>query len=296
MNDHQKGLALTTLGGLALSFDVPLVKLGEGEVWSVIALRSVMTFAAGMTIWLLLRFFSKKRPVLMPGKAGLVAGLCYGISTMTFLGAVFNTATANVVFIVAFTPMFAALFGWLALKEVPSFSTIVTMSVMVAGVALIVAGGLEAGGLFGDGLALSTSALLAGAITLGRKSGRDMGFVPLVATILPALIGLTFVAQQGVAVAAPVWVIFDGAVMIPLAFWCLATGPRYLSGPEVGMFYLLETILAPVWVWIVFSEVPAAQALIGGAILVLALVAHSAWQMRRRQHPQLAPVPASTSV
>lgn len=274
MNDHQKGLALTTLGGLALSFDVPLVKLGEGEVWSVIALRSVMTFAAAMTIWLLLRFFSKKRPVLVPGKAGVLAGLCYGISTMTFLGAVFNTATANVVFIVAFTPMFAALFGWLVLKEVPSFSTIVTMSVMVAGVALIVAGGLEAGGLFGDGLALSTSALLAGAITIGRKSGRDMGF----------------------AVAAPVWVIFDGAVMIPLAFWCLATGPRYLSGPEVGMFYLLETILAPVWVWIVFSEVPAAQALIGGAILVLALVAHSVWQMRRTQHPQIAPVPASTSV
>ena len=280
MNDHQKGLALTTLGGLALSFDVPLVKLGEGEVWSVIALRSVMTFAAAMTIWLLLRFFSKKRPVLVAGKAGVLAGLCYGISTMTFLGAVFNTATANVVFIVAFTPMFAALFGWLVLKEVPSFSTLVTMSVMVAGVALIVAGGLEAGGLVGDGLALLTSALLAGAITIGRKSGRDMGFVPLVATIIPALVGLVFVVQQGFAVAAPVWVIFDGAVMIPLAFWCLATGPRYLSGPEVGMFYLLETILAPVWVWIVFSEVPAAQALIGGAILVLALVAHSAWQMR----------------
>src|SRR5690606_4247230 len=113
MNDHQKGLALTTLGGLALSFDVPLVSLGQGDVWSVIALRSVMTFAACMTIWLLLRFCSKKRPVLVPGKAGVLAGLCYGISTMTFLGAVFNTATANVVFIVAFTPMFAALFCWL---------------------------------------------------------------------------------------------------------------------------------------------------------------------------------------
>jgi len=96
------------------------------------------------------------------------------------------------------------------------------------------------------------------------------------------------VAQQGFSVAEPAWVIFDGAVMLPLAFWCLATGPRYLSGPEVGMFYLLETILAPIWVWIVFSEVPATQALAGGAILVLALVAHSAWQMRRRGRPALA--------
>lgn len=278
MTPHTKGLVLTTIGGLALSFDVPLVKLGQGDAWSVIALRSIVTFAAALTLWLVLRVVASKAPVLVPGSAGLVAGLCYGISTMTFLGAVFNTATANVVFIVAFTPMFAALFGWLVLKEVPSRSTLLTMAAMVAGVTLIVSGGLKMGGLLGDMMALMTSALLAAAITISRKSGRDMGFVPLVATILPALIGLAFVANNGFHVAAPAWVIFDGAVMIPLAFWCLATGPRYLSGPEVGMFYLLETILAPIWVWMVFAEVPTAQTLVGGAILVLALVAHSAWQ------------------
>lgn len=281
MNDHRKGLVLATIGGLALSFDVPLVKLGEGELWSVIALRSAVTFAAGLLLWLLIRAGSKRQPVLVPGRAGLLAGLCYGLSTMTFLGAVFHTATANVVFIVAFTPMFAALFGWFVMKEAPSPSTIVTMGVMVAGVALIVSGGLQTGGLLGDFLALLTSAMLAGAITIGRKTRADMGFVPLVATLLPALIGLGFVAANGFSVEAPLWVIFDGAVVIPLAFWCLATGPRYLTGPEVGMFYLLETILAPIWVWMIFAEVPAPQALVGGAVLVFALVAHSAWQIRR---------------
>ncbi|KEQ06717.1 DMT family transporter [Pseudorhizobium pelagicum] len=282
MSDHRKGLVLTTIGGLALSFDVPLVKLGDGELWSVIALRSLVTCAAAIVLWLLAGYFSKRRPVLVPGRAGLLAGLCYGLSTMTFLGAVFLTATANVVFIVAFTPMFAALFGWLVLKEVPSLSTVLTMVAMAAGVALIVAGGLEAGGLLGDLLAALTSALLAGAITIARKTRSDMGFVPLVATALPALIGLAMVANEGFAVAAPVWIVFDGAVMIPLAFWCLATGPRYLSGPEVGMFYLLETILAPIWVWMIFSEVPAAQTVAGGAILVSALILHSAWQMRAK--------------
>lgn len=282
MNNHKKGLVLSTIGGLALSFDVPLVKLGQGDVWSVIALRSVFTLMAALLVWMALRKLGGRTPVLVPGRAGVVAGLCYGLSTMTFLGAVFNTATANVVFIVAFTPMFAALFGWLALKEVPSRSTVVTMTAMVAGVALIVAGGLEMGGLVGDAMALLTSALLAIAITIARKSGRDMGFVPLVATLLPALVGLAFIASRGLHIEAPVWIIFDGAVMIPLAFWCLATGPRYLSGPEVGMFYLLETILAPIWVWMIFAEMPTAQTLVGGAILVLALVAHSVWQMRPR--------------
>ncbi|HEV7436958.1 MAG TPA: EamA family transporter, partial [Pseudorhizobium sp.] len=222
MNDHKKGLVLTSIGGLALSFDVPLVKLGQGDLWSVIALRSVFTLMAALLLWVALRMLAKRAPVLVPGRAGVLAGLFYGLSTMTFLGAVFNTATANVVFIVAFTPMFAALLGWLVLREVPSVSTVVTMGAMVAGVALIVSGGLEAGGLFGDLLAALTSALLAGAITIARKTRRDMGFVPLVATVLPAIIGLAFVANDGFHVAAPAWVIFDGAVMIPLAFWCLA--------------------------------------------------------------------------
>src|SRR5690606_34672278 len=130
---------------------------------------------------------------------------CYGLSTMTFLGAVFHTATANVVFIIAFTPMFAALLGWLVLKEVPSPSTVLTMAVMVAGVALIVSGGLQADGLLGDFLALATSALLAGAITIARKTQHEMGFVPLVATLLPALVGLSFVATDGFSVEAPIW-------------------------------------------------------------------------------------------
>lgn len=287
MNDHTKGLVLTSIGGLALSFDVPLVRLGQGEMWSTVAVRSTATFAAAILLWLLVRRFGSSRPVLIPGKAGLAAGFCYGISTIAFLGAVFNTATANVVFIVASTPMYAAILGWLILKERPSPSTLIAMLVMFSGVGLIVSGGLAGGHILGDTLATTASFLLALAITLSRVARIDMGFVPLVATIIPAAVGLSFVGVSllagtgGFSIANPFWVLFDGAIMMPLAFWCLATGPKYLSGPEVGMFYLLETILAPIWVWLIFSEVPSSQTLLGGSILVLALIGYSAWQMRR---------------
>ncbi|WJR69619.1 DMT family transporter [Neorhizobium sp. CSC1952] len=295
MDNHKKGLVLTTIGGLALSFDVPLMRLGHGELWSTLALRSVTTFAAAIVLWLLLRRFGSARPVLVPGRAGLAAGLCYGISTIAFLGAVFNTATANVVFIVAFTPMFAALLGWLFLKERPSPSTLLTMLAMLAGVGLIVSGGLAGGHLLGDILAATVSLLLALAITIGRAARIDMGFVPLVATVIPALIGLSFVGASfragtgGFSVADPFWVMLDGAVIMPLAFWCLATGPKYLSGPEVGMFYLLETILAPIWVWLIFSEIPSSRTLLGGAILVLALIGYSLRQMRRVERLRAQP-------
>lgn len=288
MNNHRKGLALTTAGGLALSFDVPLVRLGSGDVWSTIGLRSIVTFVLAMGLCLAVRAGGRRMPPLLPGWPGAAAALCYGLSTISFLGAVFQTATANVVFILAFTPMFSALMIWLAYRERPSPATFVTMLVMVCGVGVIVGGGLAGGHVLGDLLAALTALFIAVAITIGHGTRADMGFVPLVATILPAVIGLSISVPNGFSVPDPVWVILDGAVTIPLAAWCLATGPKYLTGPEVGMFYLLETVLAPIWVWMIFSEVPTIQTLVGGAILILALVGYSLHQMRAKRASSVA--------
>lgn len=283
-NHHRRGLLITATGGITLSFDVPLVRLGGGELWQTLALRSLSTFALGILIWLLVRHFQPGNTALRPGKAGLIAGICYGLSTITFLGGVFNTATANVVFIVAFTPMFAALFGWLFLAEHPSRATWITMLAMIFGVGLIVSGGLSAGETLGNLSALATTVLLAAAITIGRKTRTDLGLVPLVATIIPALIGLMMMQLGGLtSVPSPFWVLFDGLIMLPIAFWCLASGPKYLTGAEVGMCYLLETVLAPIWVWLIFNEEMHPRTLAGGTILVLALIGHSLWQMRQRR-------------
>ena len=279
---HRRGLAITGLGGLALSFDIPLLRSGDGEVWSVLALRSLCTFAVALVAWVVLNRLMGKKIALIPGKAGLAAGLLYGINSFTFLLAVFNTSTANVAFILAFTSMFAALMSWIFLKERPSNATLVTMAIMIFGVGLIVHDGLESGNFFGDAMAASTAFLLGGAITIGRASGKDMSLVPLATAIFPAIAALALLSPAGFSVAHPEWIMFDGLIMLPIAFFCLATGPRYLSAPEVGMFYLLETILAPIWVWMVFAEVPTSQALLGGTILILALIGHSLWQMRRK--------------
>lgn len=279
---HRRGLLITGLGGLALSFDIPLIRSSDGEVWSLLALRSLCTFCVALLAWIVLNKMLGRKIALVPGKAGLLAGLFYGLGSFTFLLAVFNTATANVVFIVAFTSMFAAVLSWIFLKERPSNATLLTMAIMVFGVSLIVHDGLKSGNFFGDAMAVCSALMLACAITVSRASGKDMGLVPLATAIVPCVVGYILSPAEGLQIAHPGWIMFDGLVMIPLAFFCLATGPRYLSAPEVGMFYLLETILAPIWVWIVFLESPTSQTLIGGAVLILALVGHSVWQMRQR--------------
>jgi drug/metabolite transporter (DMT)-like permease len=289
LSDHRKGLLLTVVGGLALSMDIPLVRLSHGDMWSIIGVRSITTVIVTLIVVCAIRLLKGNWPAMVLGRPGLAAGLLYGLSTVTFLLAVFNTTTANVVFIVAFNPMFGALLSWIFLSERPPVSTLMTMAVMILGVGLIVGDGLAGGHAFGDAMALLTALVLAGAITIGRASRRNMGFVPLLAAVFPAVLGLANALPAGLVIEHPAWIIFNGAFLMPLSFWCLASGPRYLSAPEVGMFYLLETILAPIWIWLIFSETPPTMTLIGGAILVCAIMAHSLWMVRKRPVPQQAP-------
>lgn len=285
---RRTGLLVATAGGLFLSFDIPLVRLTEGSLWPVLALRSLSTLVVALVAMAVIRFVMGSREAFLPGRAGLLAGLFYGLSTMAFVAAVYHTTTANVVFIVAFSPMFAALLSWLFMKEVPSRSTLITMGAMVAGVVLIVGDGLAAGHFFGDLLALTAAVLIAAGLTTARASGQPMGFVPLLASAIPAAISLFFAWPEGFTMQSPGWALLDGLVMMPAAFWLLATAPRYLPAAEVGMFYLLETVLAPVWMWMIFREVPSTATLLGGTLIVGALLAHSLVGLHARQNGRAA--------
>lgn len=293
-SNQSRGLALSTVGGLALTTDIPLIRLADGDAWSILAVRSFTTFVAAILIWLVWRAFTDKVPALVPGKAGLAVASLYGIGSITFITAVYSTSTANLVFILAFNTMFSSLLARIFLGERLRTATLLAMAAMICGVAIIVWDSIGTGNLFGDFMALCSAFFIASAITITRASGREMGFTPLVGVIFPAIVALVFVAQQGYRIDAPGWILFNGAVMMPLAFFMLGAAPRYIPGGEVAMFYLLETVLAPVWVWLIFQERPTTNSLIGGTILVVALVAHSLWQLydgrRRRDLPGQLPL------
>lgn len=290
-DQHAKGLLITAIGGMTLTVDIPLIRLADGAPWSILMMRTGMTFVAAIVIWAIWRLLSPKAPQLIPGRAGLAVAALYGITAITFIAAVFNTSTANLVFILAFNPMFSALLSWLFLSERPHPSTFLAMAAMIVGVGIIVGDSMGSGHLLGDLLALCSAFATASAITISRASGKDMGFTSLVGVILPFLVAAFMVGKTGYQITAPWWIVFNGAVIMPISFFCLAAGPRYISGPEVSMFYLLETVLAPVWVWMIFAEVPTRNSLIGGTILIVSLVAHSLWQLHqgRRRRAALAP-------
>jgi drug/metabolite transporter (DMT)-like permease len=241
-------------------------------------------------MWAVWRWFSPDVPKLIPGRSGLIVAGLYGISSILFITAVFNTTTADLVFILAFNTMFAALLSWVFLREKPRPQTLVAMALMIVGISIIVGSSLGTGNLFGNMMATMAAFCLATAITISRASGKDMGFTALVGVILPCIVAAVMVWKNGLHISEPGWIIFNGAIVIPVSFFCLANGPKYISGPEVAMFYLLETVLAPVWVWMIFSEAPSRNSLIGGGILIVTLICHSIWQLRdgRRRRATLA--------
>ncbi|MDX8496235.1 DMT family transporter [Mesorhizobium sp. VK22B] len=287
-HDHQKGLLITAIGGLALTVDIPLIRLADGSPWTIMMLRTGTTLIAALVIWAVWRALRSNAPQLIPGWSGLAVALCYGLTGITFVTAVYHTSTADLVFILAFNTVFAALLSWLFLKERPRLGTMIAMLAMIVGVLVIVGGSVGTGKLFGDFMALCSAFFVALAITISRASGKDMGFTSLVGVIFPLALAIFMVSGEGLQVNAPWWIIFNGAVIMPISFFCLAAGPKYISGPEVAMFYVLETVLAPIWVWLIFAEAPTRDSLIGGTILIVTLVAHSLWQLHEGRKRRVA--------
>ncbi|MBK8458206.1 MAG: EamA family transporter [Phyllobacteriaceae bacterium] len=264
-----------------LTFDIPLLRLANGEAWSVMLLRSGVTVVAALALHALLRRRDATTPPMIPGKAGLVVAALYGLTSVTFMLAVHLTTSANVAFILAFNTFFAAVFAAIFLKERPHLYTVAAMAVMVFAVLLIVEDGISAGHWLGDLLALATAFFAAAAITVSRASGKDMGFAALISAVVPAAAAAFVVGGSGFAVEQPWWLVFNGAVVMPLSFALLGNAPKWIPAPEVAMFYLLETVLAPIWIYMLFAERPSNQSLVGGLILIAALAAHSVWQLRR---------------
>jgi drug/metabolite transporter (DMT)-like permease len=74
-------------------------------------------------------------------------------------------------------------------------------------------------------------------------------------------------------------------LIIPLSSSLIANGPRFLPSADVSMFFLLETILTPIWIWLLFKEAPSNAVLLGGAIVIVTLVAHSFWRLKETLNP-----------
>ncbi len=289
-SDQIRGIILTTLGALAIVPDSLFVRLIAADAL-VIAFWRALFVGLAITVWFALR--EGRAPfaaVLATGWKGWAYMASVGASGVLFVLAVSLTSVANVVFIIASMPVFAALFSWLLLGEPISRRMVLTMLAVIPGLAIIAYGSGETEGasLAGDLLALAVSAIYALGLTLVRQV-KTTSMVPAVGLSYLAVAVLLGLGLAGdLAMTLPqIGLSLGHAAFITASAVFLAIGPRFIPSAEVALLLLLESVLAPLLVWAVMGENPGPWTLTGGAV-VLGTLALSNWVALRRAAKQTA--------
>ena len=277
---------VTALGGLLFTIDLPLLRLSQAEPWTMVFARGSFLFIAISFAWLISRRRGEAAPFIA-GKAGLLVALTSTIGNIAYISAIMQTNAANVVFIIALTPVIAALLSPAVLGARIHSSTSFAVYFAFFGVGIIAWDGMSAASPWASLLALLSAFCSATAFTVVRATGRKIATSLALGNLASAIVALVFfgasvpalLVSGALGIPAWVWLGLNGLIAIPLATVMLASGPRYLPTADVSMFFMLETVLTPIWIWMIFSEVPSSAVLIGGGIVITTLIIHSWWRV-----------------
>ena len=280
LSQHQKGVLLTGFGGILFTFDIPLLRLAGGDAWTLIFCRGLL-LALAITAWWYFR--NRMRGQTLPfinGPAGLTVAFTNTLANLMFIAAVTMTTAANLVFILALNPILCAIIARIFLGERLHPRTLAAVIASFLGVLIIGADGVTTGTLPGDLMAFGVALMTAIALTVIRKSGKNVVSSLAVGSLASALIASFWAAPLALSLAGWGWLGLNGLIVIPIASALIALGPRYLPAPEVAMFFLLDTLFAPIWIWMIFAELPTPVSMAGGSIVIVTLMAHSLWRFR----------------
>lgn len=275
---RRTGVALVLLAGTIFSFTPLLFRAASPDVgpWQFLAWRAISA-ATAMLVWLVVRHGRRAGSVLRSvGQPELVAGLVLAAAFTLYILALDRVSTALVLFIQAVAPFVAAFLGWVILRERVERATVISMMLALVGIAIMVGFG------FGEqdrvGLVLCGAlSIVVGSISVAmrRATDADPAVVPLIGTVAAALVAIViaglgaglFFGVRDIVLAA-----LAGGFLLGLGLPLYTGSHRSVPAAVVPLLLLSEIILSPVWVWIWHGETPATSTLVGGAVVLLAVV------------------------
>lgn len=283
MTERQKGLLIMVSGVMALSPDALFIKMSGLPAPAMIFWRGLfvgLMLTAGMALYWRGAFVRQVRAI---GWHGILIAVLYGITNNCFVAANTQTTAANVLVIIATTPLVSSIFGWIFLREGVATRTWVASFFALAGVAMVAGEQISLNAGLGEFFAMICVIGISLTFVVIRRA-RDVNMMP--ATTL----GLYITAiPMSLFIEAPAtdlaWfaVLAGGLVFIPLAYVGMTIGPRYLPAGEVGLILLLETVFGSLWVWLVLGEAPTELGFAGGVIILVTLLGHTLLGLRRER-------------
>ncbi len=268
------GPLLIFLGALSLSFGGLIVKSFEGStLWQILFWRSLF-FSLTVLAFLLISYKKQTlKSFINSGLPGFLGGVVLSFGFCGYVFAMYNTTVANTNFIISLQILFLALFGYIFLKEKISIITLTSIILAVAGVFLMVGNSLTPGELSGNLAAFTMPISFAVLIMIVRKYPLvDMIPAQFVAGVCSCLIGF-FLSTKIMISPHDIFLGFlAGFFQVGFGFIFITIGARSTPSAMVGIIMLSESILGPLWAFLFVSERPSMFGLIGGAIILFAVL------------------------
>lgn len=280
---HSRGVLLVFAATVAWSASGIYARLLTTDAWTAIAWRSL--FAAVFLIVPMVLFGgagTRRQWKKTFGPAGLALIACQTISQSAFIGAYYTTSVANVAVIYATAPFIAAVLGWLILKEPIAWRAMVAGLVCLIGVGIIISASMGAGRVIGDLLALLMTVTFAVVIVVPRLDPELPAMPPIfISSVLAFLLFAPFSSGGSLDGHNLLVLAAFGATNFSIALVLFIMGARHLPPAESALIGTTEVVMTPVWVWLLFSEQPPVATMIGGTVILAAVLWYTLSELRR---------------
>ena len=268
------GYVLVFLGAVTLSFGGLIVKSFEGAtLWQILFWRSVF-FCFVIIIFLSITYKKEFfKSIIISGIPGLIGGVILGCGFLGYVFAMYNTTVANTNFIIQTQAIFLAIFGYLFLRERISKLTLVSIILAITGIILMVGNSLSPGQLSGNLVAFIMPISFAILIIIVRKYPKvDMIPLQLFAGIVAMLIGYFVSIKINISTNDILLAFIAGFFQVGLGFIFITIGAKKTLSATVGILMMTEAVFGPFWAWMFLKETPQLIALIGGSIIIIAVL------------------------
>jgi len=285
---HRLGFWLVTAAALCWSSGGLIARLAGTDAWTTVFWRSVFCAVFLSVAVAIMQRGQLTRIIRETGWPGLLMAACFATASTAFIMALSRTSVANTLIIQSLSPFIAGLLGWLCLGERVRRRTWTAMGVALIGTVIMLWGSPGAGSRIGDVLALVTATAFAAATVVVRWHRRVQ--MPAAAALAAALAGLFAIGQATPSAASGrdlVLLALFGIGQLGVGMLLFTAGARLIPVAEASLIGVLECMLGPLWVWLAIGERPGLFALIGGAVILSALVAHTAADLTRPRRPEL---------
>lgn len=282
MSNSAKGLLLTSLGVFIMSLESLFIKFTNISSFLFSFYIGIFMFASMASTFLFKDFDYLKNALKTSLPFLLICSTFMAVSNIFFITAVKTTTVANVVIIFSTSALFSALIGYLVYKEKVNKNIFYASFFMFIGLFIIFNDKLEIGSVEGNIFALLCTLLFSVSFVLLSKY-KDMNRVVLTAFsgAILSIIAYFFCDELAIDFKTLMIVMIMGLIISPISRVLLGTGAKYINASEVSLLMLIETIMAPIWVWIFLNEVPSSYTFIGGSIIVITLVVNSLYTLKR---------------